>query len=742
MKWNVGLKITGLVLVGCLAWAGHGMAVTLSRTPAPAPADSIPGDLEALAATHPALVQGLLTRINLDYPGLDSVRTLARGKKWAPACAALVRYYRRKSAARASQLGVDPGPASAGQLATADDVLKNVFTFQEVTGEQPKRPDGHLNWTDKGPRHDVEWAYFLNRQGYFNDLVAAYRTSRDPKYARKLNTLVSDWVLSNPPPSRKQSIPTWRELEVGLRLTSGNWPRTFYGFMGTDAFSPVACILMLSSVWEQANYLVLYHRMHSNWAAMELNGLGAAAVYWPEFRDAKGWFSHATRKMVEEQAFEVYPDGVQNELTSHYHEVAMNNFAQFRDLAEKYGQRLPEAFSRTLEKMYGYIAYTVRPSGYGLLNNDADLDFTRPLIAEAARHYDREDWTYIATGGTHGKKPMATSIFFPWAGQMVMRSGWGPTAQWAFFDVGPWGHAHQHNDKLHLSVSAFGHDWLVDGGRYYYKWDEWRRYFLSSAAHNLVLVDGAGQIPTAPIATRPRKSGFSCQPTLDFCMGTYGDGFSADIRAHATDSGVIHSTHTRAVMYVKGKYWVVFDHFSGVRGRRLEPLWHFAPECRVGVSGGSVTARDSAGATLQIIASDAGIWKTTTLRGQQPPEIQGWYSPAYNEKVPNDCVRYQMTATDTAATFAWVIYPASQGTPGVKVTELKAPRGASRLRISIPGLPDAEVAVRFYGTDPVPLSDGFSLDGDCYLKEGTQPPVVAGGFILDRDHHPVTKTPR
>ena len=722
-----------MTLIAAATWAS-----TRAEAAAGPVSDSIPRDLAGLYKARPRLVENLFSRIDLDYPGLDSVRRLVARKRWVAASGALVAYYRRRSATHGPEPRERSETPSPARLHMAGQVLEDVFTFQEVTGRQLTRPDGHLNWTYKGPRNDVEWAYFLNRQGYFNDLVAAYRSTGDARYARKLNSLVSDWVLSNPRPPEKSSIPTWRELEVGLRLTSGNWPRTFYGALAAGALTPVSAMLMLSSVWEQADYLLQYHRMHSNWAAMELNGMGAAAVYWPEFRDAKGWFSHATDKMLEEQAFEVYPGGVQNELTSHYHEVAMNNFAQFRDLAQKSGRQLPEAFSSTLEKMYGYLAWTLRPNGYGLLNNDADLDYNRPLVARAAQTYHREDWTYIVTGGAEGTPPAATSVFYPWAGQMIMRDGWGPEAQWAFFDVGPWGHAHQHNDKLHLSVAAFGHDWLVDGGRYYYKWDEWRRYFVSSLAHNVVLVDGKGQIPTAPIAAAPISRGFATTGGLDFCMGTYGDGFSADVRAKPGDSGVIHATQTRAVVYVKGKYWVVFDHLSAVNGHTLEPLWHFAPGLKVSVSEGVVTAKDSAGASLRVIPSAPALWGTAVVKGAEPPRIQGWYSPTYNEKVANDCIRYRMTASDTAATFAWVIYPAKQGLPPVHITRLQAPAGAARLRIAAAGLPPAEVAVRFYGSGAVPVAGGLALEGDCYFREAGKAPVVVGGRLVDGSGHAVS----
>src|SRR5699024_6050375 len=113
--------------------------------------------------------------------------------------------------------------------------------------------------------------------------------------------------------------------------------------------------------------------------------------------------------------------------------------------------------------------------------------------------YDRPDWEYIATNGESGNPPKSEpSYVFPWAGQMISRSDFGSEAHWSFFDAGPWGTGHQHNDKLHLSVSAYGRDFLVDGGRFAYRGetaDKFRKYALGSQSHNVLLIDGHGQGP-------------------------------------------------------------------------------------------------------------------------------------------------------------------------------------------------------------------------------------------------------
>jgi hypothetical protein len=75
-----------------------------------------------------------------------------------------------------------------------------------------------------------------------------------------------------------------------------------------------------------------------------------------------------------------------------------------------------------------------------------------------------------------------------------MRSGWERDAIFLGFEAGPFGYGHQHEDKLGVVIFAYGKDLLVEGGSYAYDASKWRRYVLSSAAHNVILVDGQGQV--------------------------------------------------------------------------------------------------------------------------------------------------------------------------------------------------------------------------------------------------------
>ena len=391
--------------------------------------------IEILCQKYPDKIKALMEALDLSAPGLDKVKIAVNANDLPAACGALVAYYQEGTTAswyRKPSLEITNKTEENGEA-----IIKDIFTFQTVEGRQKRTEAGDIDWNYLGPNDDKEWGYFVNRHGILLTLLDAYQQTGDPKYVQHFNDLVIDWVLNNPNPGAHVWTVTWRELEVGLRMAH-SWPETFYGFLSAKAVSPVAILLMLSSIPEQANYIMEYHRIHHNWAAMEINGLATAAICWPEFRQANVWYDHALKAMTEEVSWEVYPDGVQKELTSHYHTVALRNFEEFVDISMKGHKTVPVSFNSVLEKMNNYLAYTVRPDGHGLLNNDADRDDNRDLIHQAARHYHRPDWEYIVSHGKSGQQPKnGPSIFFPWAGHMIFRNGWAEDAQWGFFDAGP-----------------------------------------------------------------------------------------------------------------------------------------------------------------------------------------------------------------------------------------------------------------------------------------------------------------
>jgi hypothetical protein len=394
---------------------------------------------------------------------------------------------------------------------------------------------------------------------------------------------------------------------------------------------------------------------------MEISALATVATNFPEYKQSEEWLAYSVDAMMESMKDQVYPDGVQTELTSHYHNVSLRNFELFKEICDRAQKPLPDFYNATIESMYSYIAHAIRPDGYRILNNDGDRGSDRSLVLAGAETYNQREWQYIATNGAMGTKPSeGPSYFYPWAGHLISRSGYDSLAHWSFFDVGPWGSGHQHNDKLHLSVAAYGHDFLVDAGRFAYTGEvaqKFRPYARSSAGHNVVLIDGQGQAagPTHAKATVADHL-YKITEHFDYASGSF-DSFND------TEGEAIHQ---RAVLYVRGEFWVVVDRISTDRPREIETLWHWHPALEVKQQQQKVVAQYESG-NLTVMPVGEQTYTIDMVQGQETPELQGWYSPEYNLYEPNVASVYR-TKLQENSTMAWLLFPSQEENPTVKTS--------------------------------------------------------------------------
>ena len=640
--------------------------------------------VEWVCQKYPERIAHLFDNLAPDAPGLEKAQAARNAGNMVEASKALLDYYRAVAPKRGGQKPPKPGTRKSKG---AEQILGDVITNQNVPGKQPRRADGGWDWTYNGPQNDREWGWFVNRMGHISSLYRAYRSTGNPAYARNLDERLRDWIVSSPYSGKKSNTPQWRGLEVSIRIPV--WILVFYGMMDDPLMADSTRLLMLSSIPDHAHYLRYHHAAGGNWIANEMDGLSKLAMAWPEFAKSEGWIAYAVKNMTAQIDEQVYPDGAQKELTSHYHQVTVHHFESFCDRLQKNGREPSAHMLEYVEAMWNYLAYTVRPDGHGLLNNDANLDNNRRQITAHAKKFDRPDWLYIATNGKQGKEPDAPpSRMFPWAGHLVMRNGWDADAHWAFFDVGPYGIGHQHRDKLHLSVAAFGRDLLVDAGRYYYRRDAWRTFFVGSPSHNVVLVDGKQQKAYDKVTNKPLPEGvWRIAPEFDYARGTFDAGY---------EGLAGKASHTRAVLYVRDRFWIVVDRVASDRPRTLQTLWHFHPHCTVALEGPAAASTDSGKGNLRVTPSESITWKPTIVKGQEKPTIQGWYSREYNQKAASPAVVYE-TQAKGPVTFAWLL------------TAAKGPAPEGAIRIERADDKSVDVVVETGGKTvraTVPLGDG------------------------------------
>lgn len=627
--------------------------------------------VEDVVEAYPEVMKNMLDQLNLGYPGLEEVKKAYKNGNLEKACSELLNYY--KTGNTAEYLRKEQPAETSKTAASADTVLKDVFTIQNVKGKVPVLDNGHRDWHYKGPNDDNEWAWLSNRHSQVGEVLQAYFETGNPKYAKYIDGFLRDFIIASwPYPAEKSSTSVWRGLEVAARAKV--WSRVFYGLLNSEYLSPATKLLMLSSLPDHAHYNRNFHA-GNNWLTMEISALATVATNWPEYEKSDEWLEYAIETISESMKGQVYPDGVQTELTSHYHNVAMRNFVLFKDICDRANAELPGFFDETIEKMYSYIAHAVRPDGNRILNNDGDRGSDVELILDGAARYNHPEWKYIATNGAEGTKPKdGPSYFYPWAGQLISRSGFDADAHWSFFDVGPWGSGHQHNDKLHISVAAYGRDLLVDAGRFAYRGavaEKFRPYAKGTQGHNSVLIDSKGQMPDTRVVDEPlSENHWKITPEFDYASNYFDKYYDLeDVK------------HNRSLMYVRGEFWVIVDKIETEQLRKIETLWHWHPDCSVEVHDRGIVSTNNKKGNLKVIPVNEADWDVRVFEGQEEPEIQGWYSEEYNKFEPNKAVIHSIKI-DGNETFVWLLLPSEKKTPKASAEIISEDENGIKIKVT------------------------------------------------------------
>ena len=630
--------------------------------------------IKDLCERCPERIDLLLAALDLDRAGLDGVKQAVDKGDKAAACRELLAYYR--AGGQCQWILARLGKPEDHHVERADEVFQRRHHKGNTVGIVPEN-NGAWDWNYTGPKKNREYAFNLNRHRSFSTLLQAYRKTGDEKYAQAFDRLVRDWILHTIYPGKKHEyVWTWRVLEAGLRMR--HWTLAFHGFQQSEGFSPAGRLLMLSSFVQHGRYLKMHHWDRHNHALMEFDGLNRIGLTLPELKEAEGWHRYALQKMLAEMDHQVYPDGAHDELSSGYHWVSLKSYEEIDAICRAAGREVPEDYRRRLVDMYDYWTGLVRPDLSLPQNNRSDRQDARQRILDAAEKYNRPDWRYIATSGKEGERPQGLpSRMAPYAGHLVSRDDWSEDALWSFFDAGPAGAGWVHPDALHLSVSAYGKDFLIDSGRFWYMRDRWTDFAHSSRSHNVILIDGRDQQPQPKKVDNalPQQKHWALTEAFDYARATHD-------RFEKLEGKV---AHTRIVVFLRKIGWVVIDRIVTDRARELTPMWRFRPERRVEVADGAVVRTvDEEGANLCITPLGHIDWQAKLIRGREKPHLQGWYSEVATEWEPNTCAEYHGRIGKDAV-FGWLILPFQDGAAAVAANAtLDVTNGSARVQFRSP----------------------------------------------------------
>lgn len=520
---------------------------------------------------------------------------------------------------------------------------------------------------------DPEWCFMLNRMDYLADLTTAALVTGERRYADKAVTLMVGWASAHDPMTAELST---RTLDTGIRLLA--MTQALPVLLWLDAISDDDLTRVIGSIEAQIAYLpVQYINKYetSNWGSIQtLSAISALCLLCDDPSSHPDW-AWAMERMESQMAAQVYPDGVDWELSTMYHiEVLLYSLRGIwalrsrkivvptvledaaRNLARALmAQRLPDG---TIDaegdsdrcRITGVLALAAAVLGDSALKAGARgvaLDF-----ADLAEYGCALEDAYLTLVASDDAGLPRTSDGGD-AGLFVARSSWEEDANQTIFLNGPLGSGHGHADNLHVSAVWRGRLVLADSGRYTYREDSPARPRLKGvAAHNAPMIDGVS-------ASVPKGSwGYS---SFCFPFKTY---VRHDGDVHYWEGALVGKDPLqvlmRRVVFVEQGIWLVCDEAWADGDHELEQRFHLEPSLtamppsEVGSSGVAADGPSLAGSPglANGWLVDVGAGELVLSSTADSRVVRDECSPDYNVLVGQDVVETRTPFEDRGTAFA------------------------------------------------------------------------------------------
>lgn len=495
-------------------------------------------------------------QINLAYPGLEKVKKLVDNMKYEAAAKELLAYYRGRKNIKHPEYNIGDRaryfgkPLSKDNQEKADKGLEHLFYVHKGYGYFDYGKD--INW-QHWPVKDNEIRWQLHRTYWWIPMGLAYWSSNDEKYAKEWTLQYLDWIRKNPLGLSKENDRfAWRPLEVANRVQDQT--ALFNLFIQSPSFTPSFLIDFLTNYGKHANYIVDNYSEKGNHLLFEAQRIIYAGAFFPEFKNAPAWRKSGIDILNVEIKKQIYPDGMQFELSPNYHTAAINIFLKAYHMAQlaNIEGEFPVSYKQTIENM---IMAQI---------NFSFPDYTFPMFGDAwitkkePSMNNFKDWlkvfpenkviAYYASDGKKGETLPFLSHPLKNGGFYTFRNSWKDTATVMIVKASPPAFWHSQPDNGTFDIWVKGRNFTPDGGVFVYGGDEeilkLRNWYRQTRVHKTLTLDN--------------KDLDSCDAKLIH----WSSSANLDILAYKNPS-YSNLEHQRIFLFVDKKYFVVLDNAQG-----------------------------------------------------------------------------------------------------------------------------------------------------------------------------------
>ena len=509
-------------------------------------------------------------------------------------------------------------------------LLDGEFCFLNERRHLPDPIDWRL---ESWPEAAHLWRFHLHYQEFLLDLVAEGLRTGEQVFWDRAWDIVGQWLASNRLTDKRLDSDAWHPYCISRRL-----PAWISAWMVAPPPRDALRAVVLGGIYQQSRYLSnhLERDLGGNHLLQNLRGLVIAGCFL-ECEETGRWLTRAARHLRRELTHQILPHGEHFERSPMYHAQMLAAILDIRDATSRVMPEISGLCQETAERMADFLDNILHPDGDIPLLGDSGLgeappmrtllDRARGTAAAAAPPADAS----AACGNTGG---CVVGDFW------IFRSG----KDYLVFDAGPVGPdhlpAHAHADLLNIEASLDGRRLIVDSGVFDYTDGPMRRYCRSSAAHNVLLVDGSDQ----------------CDMWSRFRMGYRGWPLSL---SSGESCGfhwgrACHNAYRRRGVPVVGRWiacwpggpWLCVDWAEGRGHHELTSRLHFHPSVRV---------EQIAGVGLRLVLP-GGSYRLEFLAPGEVTVGQAWYCPCFGHRESCSVVQWRTTA-ELPRVCGWVLLP-------------------------------------------------------------------------------------
>lgn len=584
----------------------------------------------------------------LDYKilGLKPVKSAIDANDYKKASVALHKYFVTNKKLVQKVFHIQPLQQSSAKQPAAEQLLNRTYSYQGVTYTFKNGIDWLYNPTGKnGFELNPEWVVNTVRFRGLPFLAKAYRETGDERYAEELVNLMRDFIEKFPVPlNEKQTgdIPSefdrlmYSKLSVSSRLR--NTVYALFSVIESPHLKNEDFIIILQGIYNHSLRMEKYPYLnYHNMGVADAHVLQEVSLAFPEFKKSGEWANWALKRGLDQMEHVVYPDGVEKELCPRYHQGVMGEFAKFMEVAQSAGNKAPVEFVDKLKSMARFLVDFSRPDGTipafnEMVQNHGDGNKTRQKVRNIANVTNDDGiLKWFGSNGAQGTKPGYNSVAFKWSGYYVMRSGWDKNDNYMAIKAGPYGLAHQQEDKLSFELFANGEPFLIDPGFYIYnKASIWRKYYRSSLAHNTVAPNGLSQLREGQRVLyenkEPNDALWISNDKYDFLSAVYNNGY-ADFNyiGEKKTETLQKVNHQRDILFVKPGIWLMIDWLQSEKPEETLYEALFQSEFPAIVSGKNLVIQGNASNLLILPVEAIGKnTETNIVKGQTEPIRRGW----------------------------------------------------------------------------------------------------------------------